>query len=304
MNKLIINHRELTELALSVANSISHFGLKDKKCYAIPRGGVSAAYAIQKYVNFHLVDTPHQADFFIDDLIDSGSTMERFCDQYPGKPFLALIDKTAGNCPSEYKHSWIVFPWEVTSKGDDESATDIVVRLLEHIGEDPERGGLKDTPRRVLKAWERWTSGYGKDVASVLKVFQDGAENCDEMIIRVVPFYSHCEHHLAAIIGHAVVAYIPNDHIVGLSKIDRVVDIFARRLQVQERLTNQIAESLMEHLQPKGVGVWINARHMCIESRGVSNQCSATDTLALRGVFKENPSTRAEFLAVARSRIG
>lgn len=302
--KNYLSHQTVSLLAQMVATQLLDHGLQHGKAYAVPRGGVPAAYAIMKYSGIQLVSRPEDADFFIDDLIDSGSTMERFCDQYPGKPFLALIDKTAGNCPSEYKHSWIVFPWEVTSKGDDESATDIVVRLLEHIGEDPERGGLKDTPRRVLKAWEHWTSGYGKDVASVLKVFQDGAENCDEMIIRVVPFYSHCEHHLAAIIGHAVVAYIPNDHIVGLSKIDRVVDIFARRLQVQERLTNQIAESLMEHLQPKGVGVWVNARHMCIESRGVSNQCSATDTLALRGVFKENQSTRAEFLAVARSKIG
>jgi GTP cyclohydrolase I len=123
------------------------------------------------------------------------------------------------------------------------------------------------------------------------------------MVVRVVPFYSHCEHHLAAIIGHAVVAYIPNKKIVGLSKIDRVVDMFARRLQVQERLTNQIAEAIQENLEPKGVAVWINARHLCIESRGVRNQNSATDSLALRGVFKEDPRTRAEFLAVARSKV-
>ena len=298
MNKLIINHRGLTELALSVANSISHFGLKDKKCYAIPRGGVSAAYAIQKYVNFHLVDTPHQADFFIDDLLDSGETMRRFCDKYPGRPFLTLIDKSN----PEYWGRWIVFPWEVEDDGTDKSATDIITRLLEYVGEDPKREGLAETPARVLKAWNHWTSGYKKDAASILKVFEDGAEGCDQMIVRKdIPIYSHCEHHLAAIIGRCTIAYIPNGKIAGLSKLDRLADMFARRLQVQERLTNQIADALVEHLNPLGVGVWISARHLCVESRGVASANSETITTALRGCIREQDAARAEFLALARS---
>lgn len=274
------------------------------KVFGVPRGGVPVAYLLTAmYVmHFQLVENANEAEVFVDDIIDSGSTMRRYCDEFPGRAFFALIDKTDKN--EAYLDQWVVFPWEVTDEGNDESATDIVVRLLQYIGEDVNRGGLLETPKRVLKAWKHWTSGYGADIGKLLKTFTDGAEQTDEMVVRVVPFYSHCEHHMAAIIGHAVVAYIPDGKIVGLSKIDRVVDAFARRLQVQERLTTQIADAIWEHLEPKGVGVWINARHLCIESRGVQNAESSTDTLALRGVFKENLSTRAEFLAVARGKIG
>ena len=298
MKKLIINHRGVDTLALAVAQQIRQSDLQHMKCYAIPRGGVSAAYAIQKYVNFHLVDTPHQADFFIDDLLDSGETMRRFCDEYPGRPFLTLIDKLN----PEYLGRWIVFPWEVEDDGTDKSATDIITRLLEYVGEDPKREGLAETPERVLKAWNHWTSGYKKDAASILKVFEDGAEGCDQMIVRKdIPIYSHCEHHLAAIIGRCTIAYIPNGKIAGLSKLDRLADMFARRLQVQERLTNQIADALVEHLNPLGVGVWISARHLCVESRGVASANSETITTALRGCIREQDAARAEFLALARS---
>lgn len=169
---------------------------------------------------------------------------------------------------------------------------------------DPEfnREGLQETPERVAKAWEFWTSGYNKRPEDILKTFEDGAEGCDEMVARRnIPIYSKCEHHLADIFGVCTVAYIPNGRVVGLSKMDRLVDIFARRLQVQERMTNQIADAMQEHLQPLGVGVWMSARHMCVESRGVQNANSQTETVALRGVFKTQPATRAEFLALARS---
>lgn len=301
MSRTYLDHCDIAQLAISLREAIMNSGYGHRKCYPIPRGGVSAAYAVYSREDcpFVIVNTPEEADFFLDDIIDSGTTMRRYCDEFPGKPFFALIDKLNG----EFQDEWVVFPWEVSDTGNDESATDIVTRLLQYVGEDPNRGGLLETPKRVLKAWKYWCGGYEMDAKSILKTFEDGAENCDEMVVRVVPFYSHCEHHLAAIIGHAVVAYIPNKKIVGLSKIDRVVDMFARRLQVQERLTNQIAEAIQENLEPKGVAVWINARHLCIESRGVRNQNSATDSLALRGVFKEDPRTRAEFLAVARSKV-
>lgn len=169
------------------------------------------------------------------------------------------------------------------------------------IGEDVGREGLRETPKRVVKAWRHWTGGYKVDPAQLLKVFEDGAENCDEMVVRKgIRIYSHCEHHLAPIIGDCTIAYIPNGRVVGLSKLDRVADAFARRLQVQERLTNQIADCLWEGLRPLGVGVYINARHMCIESRGVAQHSSDTVTSALRGVMKDQPETRAEFLALAR----
>lgn len=177
----------------------------------------------------------------------------------------------------------------------------IIQQLLSQvIGQQP-RPGIAETPERVVKAWKFWTSGYSKDAASILKVFEDGAEGCDQMVVRKnIPIYSHCEHHLAPIFGTCTIAYIPDGKIVGLSKMDRLADMFARRLQVQERLTNQIADAMWENLQPKGVGVFINARHMCVESRGVQNQDSATVTQALRGVFLTEQATREEFLALAR----
>jgi len=139
------------------------------------------------------------------------------------------------------------------------------------------------------------------DAASILKVFEDGAEGCDQMVVRKnIPLYSKCEHHLADIIGIATVAYIPRGKIVGLSKLDRLVTMYARRLQVQERMCNQIADALQTHLNPIGVGVWISARHMCVESRGVQHADSTTITTALRGAMLDEPAARAEFLAMCR----
>jgi GTP cyclohydrolase I len=178
-----------------------------------------------------------------------------------------------------------------------------LLHIIEQTGENAElREGLQETPARVAKAWEFWTSGYHKDPKTILKSFEDGAEGCDEMVARRnIPVYSKCEHHLADIFGFCTVAYIPNGRVVGLSKMDRLVDMFARRLQVQERMTNQIADAMWEHLNPLGVGVWLSARHMCVESRGVQNANSQTETVALRGVFKTQSATRAEFLALAHA---
>src|ERR1700720_275570 len=150
----------------------------------------------------------------------------------------------------------------------------LITQLLHFvIGEDVTRGGLHETPKRVVKAWKEWTSGYGKNAADLLKTFEDGANGCDEMVlVKNIPFYTHCEHHLAPFFGTATIAYIPNGKIVGLSKLSRLLDMYARRLQVQERLTNQVADALFEHLEPKGVGVIVQARHLCMESRGTCQQ--------------------------------
>lgn len=161
------------------------------------------------------------------------------------------------------------------------------------------REGLKDTPDRVAKAWlDDWAAGYRVDVDSLLKTFEDGAEGADEMVIvRDIPVYSHCEHHLASIFGTATVAYIPSGKIVGLSKVNRVVKAFAQRLQVQERLTWQIADAINRNLSPVGVGVQLRCRHMCMESRGVHQQGHHTITNALMGVLKTDHMARSEFLA-------
>lgn len=175
-----------------------------------------------------------------------------------------------------------------------------VETLIRGLVPDHTREGLKETPKRVCKAWRFWTSGYGQDIASLFKAFEDGGEQYDEMVSeRGVPFYSQCEHHLAPFFGTAVIAYIPSGKVVGLSKIGRVVDAFARRLQVQERLTAQIADAMMEHLAPKGVGVRLSGRHFCMESRGIQRTGIITDTTAVRGCFREDPKCRAEFIALA-----
>lgn len=183
-----------------------------------------------------------------------------------------------------------------------------ILRLLEPLELTPPDGGsgelregLQETPKRTAKAMQRWFGGYDANIADILKVFEDGAENCDEMVIvKNIPIYSHCEHHMAPIFGTATIAYIPNGKIVGLSKLSRLADAFARRLQVQERLTNQIADALEEHLEPLGVAVLMNCRHMCMESRGIEQQGHSTITSALRGELKNNPSARAEFMSLAK----
>jgi GTP cyclohydrolase I len=174
-------------------------------------------------------------------------------------------------------------------------------RLLTSLGEDPNRPGLHETPARVAKAWKHWTSGYDQDPVEVLKAFEDGAEQYNELIVvRGIPVYSHCEHHLAPFFGKATVGYLPNGKIVGLSKLTRLVDIFAKRLQVQERMTIQIANALMEVLEPKAVGVVVKCRHMCMESRGIRTPGEETITSAMLGELQPNLALRTEFLALAR----
>lgn len=169
--------------------------------------------------------------------------------------------------------------------------------LIRAIGESPERDGLQDTPERAGQAWMHWTQGYGQDAKDVIKLF-DGPEFYDEMIlVKGIPFYSHCEHHLAPFFGTVDIGYIPEAKILGLSKFSRIVDIYAYRLQVQERLTANIADAFVEHLEPIGVGVHIRARHLCMESRGIQKQGTETVTTELQGVFKDKPEVRAEFFA-------
>lgn len=169
--------------------------------------------------------------------------------------------------------------------------------LLHYIGEKPSREGLLETPERWLRAWSFWTKGYNEDPKEIMKVFEDGGEEHDQMVlVKNIPVYSHCEHHLAAIFGVAHVGYIPDGKICGLSKLNRVVDCFARRLQVQERLTDQIAGAISDTLDPRGVAVRLECRHMCMESRGVCQQGHSTITTALRGIFRDDNGAKQEFL--------
>ena len=182
------------------------------------------------------------------------------------------------------------------------SYADLVREMLVRLGEDPDREGLARTPERVQRAYEFLTKGYKEDAAKLLQ----GAlftVNYDEMVIvKDIEMFSLCEHHMLPFFGKVHVAYIPNGKVIGLSKIPRLVEVFSRRLQVQERLTTEIAESIQSAIEPQGVGVVIEARHLCMMMRGVEKQHSAAVTSAMLGVFRHEQETRQEFLSLIRQR--
>lgn len=181
-----------------------------------------------------------------------------------------------------------------------ESVEESVKNILNEIGEDPSREGLIKTPARVAKAYEFLTKGYKQDVKSVINgaIFE---EDYDEMVIvKDIDFYSMCEHHMLPFYGKVHIAYIPDGKIVGLSKLPRIVEVFARRLQVQERMTKEIADSLIEFLKPEGVAVVCEGYHMCMMMRGVEKQNSITTTSSMQGVFREDQRTRNEFLELLK----
>jgi GTP cyclohydrolase I len=251
-------------------------------CYGVPRGG-----AIVAALTGRETADPFGAEFLVDDIVDSGATKERWKNYE--KPFHALVDKRKQKWRDA---GWVHFPWEEPPSVDAESS---VVRLLQFLGEDPSRDGLKETPKRVVKAWTELTAGYKLDPAAILsKEFE--SDGYDEMVVcKSIEFHSTCEHHMLPFLGVAHVGYIPRLKVVGLSKMARLVDCFARRLQVQERLTRQVAGAMQRQLKPRGVGVVVEAKHLCMSCRGVQKHQSSMVTSTLLGVFRQT-AVRAEFL--------
>ncbi len=187
----------------------------------------------------------------------------------------------------------------MTTRPSRQEAEAAVRTLIQWAGDDPSREGLRDTPARVARAYEEFFAGYGQDPAEILKRTFSEVEGYDEMIVMSdIRFESHCEHHMVPIIGKAHVGYLPDKRVVGISKLARLVEVYARRLQVQEKMTVQIADTLQEILHPRGVAVVIEAAHQCMTTRGVHKPGVGLITSRMVGAFRDDPSTRREFLAV------
>lgn len=182
-----------------------------------------------------------------------------------------------------------------------EEAEAAVRTLIAFAGDDPDREGLRETPKRVAKAYAELFSGYAEDAGAALaKVFEDVEGYGDMVLVRDIPFHSHCEHHMVPFVGSAHIAYFPSKGVVGLSKLARVVDVFARRLQTQETMTQQIADAVDDALQPRGIAVLIEAEHMCMSMRGVRKTGASTVTTVFTGIFREEPAEQARFFTQVR----
>lgn len=266
------------------------------RMYGVPRGGLFVAFGLQLQKNLlcTLVENPVDAEVIVDDIEDSGATKDRFLSLHRGIEFHTLYSK------EDFEDRWVIFPWEANDPTSDMS--DVCIRLLQHIGEDTGRDGLLETPARFSKAFKFWTSGYSKNPRDIIKTFSSDVKTFDMVLVRNIPVYSMCEHHLAPFFGDCTIAYIPQKRVLGLSKFSRIVDIYARRLQTQENLTHQIADTIYEELGASGVGVISNCRHLCMESRGVQRPNVSTEVSALRGIFKEQSALRAEFLSLSRDK--
>lgn len=293
------------DIQILAAILMKHMAQKDRvfnpvfdKIYGVPRGGLPVAIAIGERLGLELTDNPDQEKVLVvDDLVDSGITMKRF----PNNRFACLHVKPHSPRPNffarEIPNEWIKYFWEA----EEPPIQDHIVRCLQYIGEDPTREGLVETPDRVVRAWGEWFAGYKQDPADIFKQF-DGDGIGGLVYLKDVEFYSTCEHHMAPFWGKAMIAYIPNGKVIGVSKLARLLDIFSRRLQIQERIGEQVTDALMQYLTPIGAACLIEAKHLCISSRGVRKQQSSMGYSSLKGVFLEDSergvASRAELMTL------
>jgi len=286
-----VTYNELIENIELLSKKILESNIKYSNIYSVPRGGVPIGILLSKLLNINLVDKDKikKDTLIVDDLIDSGKTREKFSEN----DFAVIYRKNNKQVDYYVKDidGWIEFPYENTENDEQ----DIITRLLEVLGENPNREGLLDTPKRVVKFYKQFLDTPEFNFT----VFD--SEGYDEMIIQKnIPFFSLCEHHMAPFFGKATVAYIPDKKIVGLSKLTRTVEMYSRRLQNQERITQQIADRINKELSPLGVAVVLNARHFCMEMRGVKTHDVDTTTSRLIGYFKDIPECRAEFMELMK----
>jgi GTP cyclohydrolase I len=262
--------------------------------YGVPRGGERVAKYVSQELGLPLVELEPQtmlgdSVLVVDDLVDSGKTLSNYLPN--SKAVLYRKTYSPQVISVETFDKWIEFWYENTK----EDAESLITRELEFIGENPNREGIVETPKRVVKSWKELYAGYQMDPKDMVKVFEcEGYQGM--VLLKDIEMYSTCEHHMLPFVGKCHIAYIPDKKVIGISKLARIMEVYARRLQIQEKLTDQIADCLMDLLKPKGVAVQIEADHFCMRMRGVGKQNSHMVTTSLRGNFNDNPATRQEFL--------
>lgn len=295
----------------AVAKQIVSAGNSYSYIFPIPQGGIPFGLALGRELTaMYGRQTPviskaeylagehkHRGVLVVDDIADSGRTLLPYKENHD----IAVLHLRA-SCdlvPNFYANfvrdtAWIEYWWE--NDGNDIESN--IVRQLQYIGEDPNREGLRETPARVVKSWGKLFGGYKASVEGVFKTFEEGA--CDSMVIlKDIEFYSTCEHHLLPFYGKAHIGYIPAGKVIGVSKLARLLEVFARRMQIQERIGEEVTTALMTHLQPKGAICILEAQHHCMTSRGVEKQDSVMVTSSIRGIFSEL-NVRNEFLTLIK----
>ena len=290
-NKINITWEQVKERINDFENSLDF--TQFNRVYGIPNGGMICAGLLKKT---ETTTNPNEATIFLDDLLDSGKTATSYIQKY-GKKFHVLFNKQE---EEEIKDKWLIFPWEAEHPGKDkEGIEDNIVRQIQYIGEDITREGLVETPKRIVKSWKELYAGYNQNPADVFTTFS--TDGYDQMVIlKDISFYSMCEHHLLPFFGKAHIAYIPNKKVVGISKLARLLEIYTKRMQIQERIGEQVTSDIMKYLDARGAACIIEAQHLCMKSRGVKNPTSVMQTSSLRGVFMTEISARNELFQMIK----
>lgn len=281
--------RDFDTDTIILAEKITKNGKWYKSIYPVPRGGVPVAVRLSSLLGIPVDPKALYHDtLVVDDIVDSGKTRCKFEDYDFACLHMKKYTPAVFANPTYYVNiidDWVEYWWESMSM--ERPAEDAVTRLIESIGEDPNREGLRETPKRVIKSYEELFAGYKQDPKDVFKTFED--EQVGGLVyLKEIEFYSTCEHHLLPFAGEAFVAYIPNGPVIGVSKLARLLDIFSRRLQIQERIAEQVTGALMDNLNPLGAACLLEARHFCIMCRGVKKQHSIMGYSSLRGAFMEH----------------
>jgi GTP cyclohydrolase I len=294
---ITISPNDVEELCLDLAKQIPlniYSGL-----FPVLNGGAVPAAILSKFTGLPILNELSVNCLVVDDVVDSGVTRKKFED-YPFAALHIKKDTPVQFLPTYYAQKmtgWIKYWWE---EKEESPIHENIIRVLEYIGENPNREGIVETPSRVVRSWEELFAGYKQDPHDVIKTFESGGYD-QIVLLRDIELYSMCEHHMLPFVGRAHVAYIPGGRVIGISKLARLVDIFSRRLQIQERIGEQVTKILMEELNAQGAACIIEADHFCIRMRGVGKQHSTMVTSSMKGVFLTKPEARAELMGLIRS---